>query len=66
MKAWVGAPEFVFDVPEPILIKSYVESTLKELKAHGFTGDNVYIASHSLGGVMSQDFVKSNSDLIKG
>lgn len=32
----------------------------------GFTGDNILIAGHSLGGVMTQKYAKSNSDLIKG
>lgn len=40
---------------------------IKELKdKHGFVGDKIYIAAHSLGGVMTQDFAKSNPNLIKG
>jgi len=31
-KAWVGAPEFTFDVPNPVEIDSYVSSTLATLK----------------------------------
>ena len=65
-KTWVGAPEFVFDAPEPVLIDHYVTETINELKKRGFTGDDIFIASHSLGGIMSQIFVKSHSDLIKG
>ena len=64
-KAWVGIPEFVFDAPEPILINHYVESTIADLEKKGFTGDNIFMAAHSLGGVMSQDYVKKNSK-IKG
>ena len=65
-KTWVGIPEFVFDAPEPILIDKYVKDTIAELKKRGFTGDDIFIASHSLGGVISQMYVKDNSDLIKG
>lgn len=65
MQAWVGAPEFVFDIPEPLLIEHYVESTLAELRKNGFTGDNVYLAAHSLGGVMAQDYALK-SKIIKG
>jgi pimeloyl-ACP methyl ester carboxylesterase len=65
-KTWVGVPEFVFDAPEPILIDHYVEDTIKELKERGFTGDDIFLASHSLGGVFSQQFAKSHSDLVKG
>ena len=64
-KAWVGIPEFVFDAPEPVLIDHYVQETITELKKRGFTGDNIFMAAHSLGGVMSQDYVPKNSD-IKG
>lgn len=31
----------------------------------GFTGDNVVMAGHSLGGVMSQNWTKDQSDLVK-
>jgi hypothetical protein len=57
LKLWVGLPEFVFDAPEPILIGHYVSETFDELKKHGFTGDNVFMAAHSLGGVMTQLYV---------
>jgi len=56
-KLWVGLPEFVFDAPEPILIGHYVSETLDELRKHGFTGDNIFMAAHSLGGVMTQLYV---------
>ena len=65
-KIWVGLPKFILDVPEPILIDKYVSDTLKELANAGFTGDQVLIAGHSLGGVMSQDYAQKNKDTIKG
>lgn len=65
-KIWVGLPEFLFDAPEPILIDSYVNSTIKKLQEAGFEGDNILIAGHSLGGVMTQKYAKSNSGTIKG
>lgn len=60
-KVWVGIPEFAFDVPEPILIGHYVTETLKELKEHGFAGENVFMAAHSLGGVMTQLYVGNST-----
>ena len=33
---------------------------------NGFTGDNWFMAAHSLGGVMTQDWLKSNKDTFKG
>jgi len=53
-------------VPEPILIDSYVSKTIKSIKEAGFTGDNILIAGHSLGGVMSQKYAASNAETIKG
>lgn len=49
-----------------MLIDSYVNSTIKKLQEAGFQGDNILIAGHSLGGVMTQNYAKSNSSTIKG
>ena len=66
-KAWIGLPEFLFDVPEPVLIDHYVTDMVSDLKkSHGFSGENIFMAAHSLGGVMTQIYTKDHSDLIKG
>ena len=65
-RLWVGLPDFVLDTPEPILIDHYYDKTLADLRAAGFTGDNVFIAGHSLGGVMAQNYAKGKADSIKG
>lgn len=65
-RIWVGLPEFLLDAPEPILIDSYVTKTIKKLQEAGFTGDNILLAGHSLGGVMSQKYATKHSDTIKG
>ena len=52
-QVYVGLPEFLFDIPEPLLINGYVQDTLDKLREAGFTGDNIFIAGHSLGGVMA-------------
>jgi len=62
---WVGIPQFLFDAPEPVLIGHYVTDTISKLQAAGFTGDNIFLAAHSLGGVMAQQYAAKNSD-IKG
>merc|ERR1719331_3073802 len=61
-KIWVGLPQFILDAPEPILIDSYVSKTIKKLQESGFEGENILIAGHSLGGVMSQRYAKGKSD----
>ena len=65
-KIWVGLPEFILSTPEPILIDHYVTETLEKLTEAGFTGDNILIAGHSLGGVMAQNYANKNTDTIKG
>ena len=65
-KIWVGLPEFFLDKPEPILIDHYVTQTIKKLQEAGFTGDNILLAGHSLGGVMAQNYANKNLDTIKG
>ena len=62
---WIGLPEFVLDAPEPILIDFYVKETLIKMRAQGFRGDNIIMAGHSLGGVMSQKYALKNSDKVK-
>jgi hypothetical protein len=65
--AWVGIPQFIFDVPEPVLIGHYVESIFSDLKTkEGFPGDKYFLAAHSLGGVMSQIYAKGKSNKISG
>ena len=64
-KPYVAMPEFLFDAPEPVLIDHYVSNSIKKLKENGFTGDNIFMGAHSLGGVMSQKYVKGRTD-IKG
>ena len=39
---------------------------LEDLQSVGFTGDSVFVAAHSLGGVIAQNYVNGKSDSIKG
>lgn len=61
----MGLPEFVLDTPEPILIDFYVEETLIKLRKEGFKGNNVVMAGHSLGGIMSQKYALNHSEKVK-
>ena len=65
-KIWVGLPEFILDTPEPILIDHYVTKAITKLQEAGFTGDNIMLAGHSLGGVMAQKYAAKNAATIKG
>ena len=67
-KAWIGIPDFVFSTPNPKQIGSHIESTMDKITSNGFTGDNWFMAAHSLGGVMTQDWLHKDSkkDTFKG
>jgi len=41
-------------------ISSKINETLTQLISKGFSGDNIYLAGHSLGGVFAQEYIKSN------
>lgn len=60
-KAWIGIPDFTFSTPNPMQIGSHIQSVMDKITANGFTGDNWFLAAHSLGGVMTQDFLASGS-----
>ena len=65
-KVWIGIPEFLGNTPEPLRIGADFNDTIKQLRDAGFTGDNILIAGHSLGGVMAQNYAKDHKDVIKG
>lgn len=65
-KAWVGMPEFLFDVPQPLTIDSTVRGMVDKIKQAGWPGDKIYLAAHSLSGVFSQDYARDNKDLVEG
>ena len=65
-KAWVGMPEFMFDVPQPVTIDSTVKGMVDKIKKAGWPGEKIYLAAHSLSGVFSQDYARDNADLVEG
>ena len=65
-KAWIGIPDFVFSTPNPMQISSHIDSVMEKITSNGFTGDNWFLAAHSLGGVMTQDYLSSGTTAFKG
>ena len=51
---WVGIPDFAFETPEPLLVGAYVKSTITALKAQNFTGEDVFLGGHSMGGAIAE------------
>lgn len=48
-------------MPAPKLVDSSINAMVKTLKLAGFTGDQWFLAAHSLGGVMTQDYISNGS-----
>ena len=63
---WVGIPEYTLNVVEPLIIKGGIERVLKEMSDVGMKSDQVFLAGHSLGGVVLENYVQSYPDNIKG
>jgi len=53
LKAWIGIPDFTFSTPNPGQIESHIQDAMKFIGNAGFTGNNWFLAAHSLGGVMT-------------
>ena len=65
LEIWVGIPKFALDITEPVLFDKYTDEILKEIKdeKHEFPeGGSVFLAAHSLGGVMSQIYLKNHNE----
>mmetsp|Transcript_18746 Transcript_18746/g.28784 ORF Transcript_18746/g.28784 Transcript_18746/m.28784 type:complete len:118 (+) Transcript_18746:189-542(+) len=65
MDAWVAIPEYIFEVPNPLQVDRDFKSALRKLRKVGFSGNNVVIVGHSLGGVIAQNYIASNPDASK-
>jgi pimeloyl-ACP methyl ester carboxylesterase len=65
IKAWVGSPDFMGNVPNPLLFGTVVTSTQNKLKEAGFTGELFYLAAHSLGTQVTQLYTISHPETFK-
>ena len=64
-RIFVGIPDFISNTPDPLTLPGKVNDTLTALRALGFIGDNIVMAGHSLGGVVSQGYTKDHADTVK-
>jgi len=52
-RLWVALlTDFIFITPNPPQLDQGVNDARKKLKESGFQGDNVFLAGHSLGGIL--------------
>ena len=56
INAWIGIPSLQYSKVETGLIDSYVQDAVSALGDKGYHGDNWFLAAHSLGGVMAQNY----------
>lgn len=61
LRLWVGIPDFPLSVPEPLLFGDCVNRVYASLVGYGMSPNAPRFAgAHSLGGVMTQDFIAGN------
>ncbi|KAL1522457.1 hypothetical protein AB1Y20_017445 [Prymnesium parvum] len=58
---WVGVPQFILNLPEPVQFESKVRSTLDSMKAAGMEAAYTVLFAHSLGGVFAQKWLATPS-----
>jgi hypothetical protein len=62
MNAWIGVPEYIADVPEPLQFGSKFEEIVSKMKDKGMNETTkIVVAAHSLGAVMSQSWVHDHA-----
>ena len=62
MDAWIGVPEYIADVPEPLQFGSKLGEIVSSMQAKGMNETTkIVIAAHSLGAVMAQSYVHDHA-----
>ena len=52
-RAWVGIPDFTYSKTKHTSVDKHIESVVEKINSSGFTGDNWFLAAHSLGGILT-------------
>jgi len=63
LKLFIGLPGFkLLDTPSPVEIKGSITDALNQLYAAGLSKDApVFYGGHSLGSIMTQDYLQGNN-----
>ncbi len=51
----------MFDVPMPKFVDGSINASVSDLKKAGYTGDEWFLAAHSLGGFLIQDYISNGT-----
>jgi len=57
MQAWIAIPELSYKKADTGVIDKPINQAVSLMQSSGFSGDNLFIAGHNLGGVMSQWYI---------
>ena len=64
---WVGIPEFLVNIPDPLAISEVIERILKSMNNSGMPKTaKIFFLAHSLGGIIIQDHLASNPTIAAG
>jgi hypothetical protein len=64
---WIGIPEFLGDIAEPLVLSRGISNILKSMVSQGMKSDvKTFFGGHSLGGAVLQDYVESNANSVAG
>eukprot|EP00939_MAST-03C_sp_MAST-3C-sp1_P000305 g305.t1 len=66
VSAFVGVPEYIADVPEPLQFGSKFDEIVTNMRKAGLPADApVFLLAHSLGAVMAQSFTQNNANKVE-
>ena len=63
---WVGIPQFLADLADPLTIAKNLDKILGAMSAEGMSSDALFLAGHSLGGAVVQSYVAASPGKVRG
>ena len=59
-RVWAGLTDdwYIGGLPNPLQIKEAINDCYENVTSHGYHTDNIYIAGHSLGGIVVESYAK--------
>ena len=59
-RVWAGLTDdwYIGGLPNPLQIKEAINDCYENATSHGYHTDNIYIAGHSLGGIVVESYAK--------
>ena len=66
-RVWAGLTDdwYIGGLPNPLQIKEAINDCYENATSHGYHKDNIYIAGHSLGGIVVESYAKVETKILK-